>query len=62
MKTVVDSHMISFQIVEILWFYGIETRQSTTTVDGKTRYVVEVAVESDFEKAKGLFPLRKWQV
>lgn len=59
MKTIVDSHMISVQVVEILWFYGIASTQTVDRTGSKVRYVVEVA-PADADRARVLFPLRKW--
>jgi hypothetical protein len=60
MKTLIDSHTISAQVADILWFYGIPTTQSVDRSTPKTRYWVEVTRPTDFAKAAELFPLRKW--
>lgn len=61
MHTIIDSWRISTEVAEILAFHGISTEQTVVKVGEKTRYRVEIKHPKDNDRAKALFPLRKWE-
>lgn len=61
MFTIIDSWRISSEVADILAFYGVATDQTVVPVGEKTRYKVEIRNLADNDKAKALFPLRKWE-
>ena len=61
MFTIIDSWRISVEVADILWFYGVATDQTVVPVGEKARYKVEIRNLADNDKAKALFPLRKWE-
>lgn len=61
MYTIIDSWRISAEVADILAFYGIATDQTVVPVGEKSRYKVEIKNPTDNDKAKSLFPLRKWE-
>lgn len=61
MHTIIDSWRISSEVADILAFYGIATDQTVVPVGEKSRYKVEIKDSKDNDRAKALFPLRKWE-
>lgn len=60
MHTIIDSWRISSEVADILAFYGVATDQTVEHVGENSRYKVEIKNPKDNDRAKALFPLRKW--